>query len=351
MRAKKELLALCVALLLGAGCAPSENDIQSVAGRDSMKTRALASLNAGECTEAAETVEDLVLSEFADNEARELYATALACQGGMTSILAAMLKVSDQAAGLTTALWQTLTEIHYDADAEELERNYTAGFLAQDRFMSVVRPGVTIGVSNRFDLDEWNPASLLMNDREESGRLVQLFLSMQIMGQVQAAKADPDPTNFQRQRRLGATSATGTGWSAPENIDETACGWAGAAVTMIEGISEVASMAPDSVTPTLNSIAAIYGDIMDDACDSACQGIADPGLGVDFTGNGCAFAAGDCRGTDSAHPCLLALRNRNFCATSDANTTLDDKARCAASGIAKIVNDSVIPLIQWAGSP
>jgi len=120
---------------------------------------------------------------------------------------------------------------------------------------------------------------------------------------------------------------------------------------MIEGISEVASMTSDSVTPTLNSIAVTYGDIMDDACDSACQGIPDPGLGVDFTGNGCSYPAGACRGSDAAHPCLLALRNRTFCATADATTDLDDKARCAASGIAKIVNDSIIPLIQWAGTP
>ena len=343
-------VALTFALLGGvAACAPTET-IDSEAGRDSLKTRALAALNQGDCDEASSVIDDLVLSEYVDNEARQLYASALACDAGMSNLVTTTLLISENADGLTTGLWKTLTEVFYDSDLEELERKYTSGFSAQDRLMTIIKPGTTIGISNQFTVDEWNPGSLLISDREEESRLVQLFLSMQTLGQVQAVKADPDPTTFERQRRLGATSATGAGWNDPANIDETACGWAGAAVTMVEGIDEVASMTPDSVAPTLQFIADTYGDLLDDACDAACQGI-DLTLsgGADYTGNGCSFAADECRGTDSQHPCLMALRDRAFCATADATTTLDDKVRCAASGIAGFVNGALIG--GWTGTP
>ena len=337
-------------LALGSACAPSSDSIDTAAGRDSIKTRAASALNDSDCDGALSILEPLVLSEYSDNEARELYSSAYACDAGMSSLIGTTLLISEYSGSLTTALWQTLTEIYYSTDTEELARRYTSGFSAQDYFMSVITTGVTVAVENQFDIDEWNPASLQMSDRTESSRLAQLFLSMQTLGQIQVVKADPDPDTFERRRRLGATSSTGLGWDDPANIDETACGWAGAAVTMVEGIDEVSSIVPDSVAPTLAFIADTYGDLLDDACNASCQGLdATLSLGVDFSGNGCAFLDGDCRGPDAQHPCLMALRNRNFCSTTDADTTLDDKVRCAASGIARFVNRS--PLGGWTGTP
>jgi hypothetical protein len=342
--------ALALALVCSSACAPSADTVDTAAGRDSIKTRAVAALSDTDCDSALSILEPLVLSEYSDNEARELYASAYACDAGMSSLVGTTILIGANSGTLTTALWQTLTQIYYDTDTEELARRYTSGFSAQDYFMAVISNGVTVAVENQFDIDEWNPASLQMSDRKENSRLAQLFLSMQTLGQIQAVKADPDPDTFERRRRLGATSSTGLGWDDPANIDETACGWAGAAVTMVEGIDEVSGLVPDSVAPTLAFIADTYGDLLDDACNASCQGLdATLSVGVDFSGNGCAFSDGDCRGPDAQHPCLMALRNRTFCSTADADSTLDDKVRCAAAGIARFVNRA--PLGGWAGTP
>jgi len=339
---------LLVAGLLAA-CAPDES-VDTAAGRDSIKTRAVAALNDADCDEALTVLEPLIESSESDNEARELYASAHACKAGMTNMVETALLISGNAGGLTTALWQTLTEIYYDTDSEELARKYTSAFSAQDYFLSVIRTGVTVAVENQLDIDEWNPGSLQISDRSASSRLAQLFLSMQTLGQIQVVKGDPDPETFERRRRLGATSSTGIGWDDPLQIDETACGWAGAAVTMVEGIDEASDITPDSVAPTLAFIADTYGDLLDDACNASCQGLdATLSIGVDFSGNGCAFADGECRGPDARHPCLMALRNRNFCAEDNPDTTDDDRVRCAAAGIARFVNRSA--LLGWTGTP
>ncbi len=323
---------------LGA-CSMPTAGMSSAVGREALLEQAKEALSAGECVDAINSIEPLYQSEYSNNEIRELRAAAHACMAGMPSLLGVMVDIVENAAELGNpgGLWKVLSGMTYDADRDAVARKYTSALAATDALRTILIPDQVIALPNRIETDPFNLASLLISDRPANAILYNLFVSMVTVGLLENYGGQPNEDN-QRTVNLGANNTIADGWKALANIDETACGFAGEVVSLIDSIDASAEVLPESVKETLQTVSTLYGSLLNAECENACD--SDVAVGV----AGCDYGSSVCSGTDS-RPCLAALRNRNLCKTQDDTTLVDDYARCAAAGVATFVND--FPVLGW----
>jgi hypothetical protein len=235
-------------------------------------------------------------------------------------------------------LWKMLAGTFYTEDMTEAGSRFTAAWYAGDALQALIKENLLVPAPNRILFDGFNPGSTQLSDRQEIAIFYQIFISMAAVGSMEVRYGAPDSTTFARTKTLGDVSGSGDGWTVLENVDEAACGFASESVKLIDSINQSADFLPSDVQSTLSAIASLYGSALDTACNAGCTGAV----------TGCGFSAGECRGS-STSPCLEALRNRALCKTIDDSTLLDDKARCAAAGIAQFMSDSN-SILSWGAN-
>ncbi len=336
-------------LFFNSGCGAPAYDITTIEGKAAILDRVHLLLTSADCYDAVSTVEGLYNSKYTDNNVREARAASHACSAGVTDLLTLLNQIIENSSGLAgPGLWKTLTELFFVADTDAVaytdeqrnskhESRMISGWNSSDSLLSIINPGVSISPLNITFPESDNPGSIMVSDRLVNSNLFHIFVAMSIIGNTQARYGAPDPTTFARGQILGQTTGNALGWTLEEYVDEAACGYAGSIVTMLDSMNDVADNLTSSAKTTMATIASAFGSVIDQACDAGCQGLFP-------TGANCTFAAGVCANS-AKQPCLPALRNRKTCATKDLISDQDDKARCAAAGIASFI--SLSPL-GWA---
>ncbi len=339
-RIYSELVFAVAVLMVTASCGAPAYDHKTIAGKQAIIDQVHLLLTNSECTSAIASVEGLYNSEYTDNEVRYARAAAHGCSAGIEDLVDVMTFIMDNASSLAgPGFWKSLTELFYVVDdtktAEQLstlhESRMVSGWNSSDALMSIIGPGLSISPMNITFQNTYNPGSVVVTDRLVNANLFHLFVAMSVIGNTQARFGAPDPTTFARGQIMGASSGNTDGWTKEDYVDEAACGYAAGVVNMLDSINDTAANLTGAAKSSLETIATTFGDFVDQACDAGCQGTLFP------TGANCAFAAGICA-QSSKQPCLKAIRNRKLCATRDLISDVDDKARCAAAGIASFIS-------------
>lgn len=347
-------------LIFGVGCSVPRFDGSTLQGRRAILDATHKALTTGDCASAIAAIEPLYASEFTNNEVRYARAAAQACAAGMPNFITTLMTLSGRSGDITNGgLWSVIAEMFFTDDSDVADVHITAAWNASDSLMAILKPGAVIAAANKINSDTTNPGSVIVTDRFVDANFYLAFVSMAQAGALQSRYGAPDSaTEYERTKILGDQIGDNVGWTHVDNVDEAACSFASAVVTMIDTLKDAEDSIPDSMTASFGLIGD-YGDLLDDACNYGCRGEVNPDsfdqqgvpANTDYSVTGCTFnTPGDegCRGNGSNRPCLAALRNRTFCSTVDLTTTLDDRVRCAAAAIANFISRDAF---GWAGSP
>jgi hypothetical protein len=344
---------LSVLALAFTGCGVVRFDDGTLAGKRAALDEIHRLLTSGECTQAQIISQKLYDSaETVDNEVRYAHMAALACSGGVSNLLSLVIAIANNSGTLAApgGLWAVSTQLFYQSSLSVAESRFNAGIAASEAGSAILNPGVVVSLTNLLNADSANPGSASPDDREASANLYKVFVSLANLGNAQTRYGAPNSVTFSNGATfIGATASNPFGWSLVSAVDESACAYAASVVELIDTISAASSTLPSAIGGTLATVATLYGSELDTACNRACQGlgsiVAHP---VDYSGLGCPLVGNDrlgCVGPDGTRPCLSALRNRKLCATQNAQTVVDDQARCAAAGISHYI--STHPALGW----
>jgi hypothetical protein len=322
-----------IALLLSACTAPRFEG-STLEGKKAIIDAVDNDLTNLDCTSAITKIEGLYNSSNTDNEVRLARAAAQGCAGGAKDMVATMdLIIANPAVLAGPAFWELLAQMSWETSTTKLDTKITASNNSIDALFSAVSPGTIIAAADQINAGTPNVGTIVADDRVGDANLYLSFISMYLAGNLQDRYGAPTAT-FKRGQLMGQTASQPAGWTLNSNVTNDACAYASSLVNLMDAIDVVGkNLEKAEYAKAFKDIAGQLGPLLDEACDAACRG-EDTGV-VDYGAAGCAFAADhDCKGT-AARPCMLALRDRRICTSTDP---LAAKAKCAAAGIALFVS-------------
>ncbi|MBS1960101.1 MAG: hypothetical protein JST80_11555 [Bdellovibrionales bacterium] len=254
-------------------------------------------LTAGNCQNALDLSGQLYQSSYSDNNIRMLYASAHACNIGI-SLYKLLDDITTADFSTTDSIFRTLVRL-FPSKAATDTRLESAN-LAQDALMSTIPRGTVVGVSNSFYTTSFNPGSVLTRDRTLDANIYLTFISMASVGAGlnrfgYNAATDPATLGYGQEIAMPFTSQVAIKGDATKE----GCAIASSLLNMFDSIAILAAQTPGSVSAALTTMTTLLQTTMTSQATAQC-------IGDGFTGPECANAIqrlrfrGACFGSDSA---------------------------------------------------
>ena len=328
-------------------CSAPSFDISTEEGRRALKDEVNILLTNEECQQAISLITTLYNSEWSDDEARILFASAHACHASI-DFFEVLRDLIDNASNLTgTGMFSTISNLFKPKtgdDVFKIDSRLESSYLASEALMSVLDTGVTIPSQYSINSGTNNPGSLIAENRTAEANLNLFMVSLATLGHTQHRRGGASTNGLQTVTfpfRLEA-GLDGT------NVEEkSGCAYASALLNMIDGIDgsldEIGGTAAttlQSLSDTLKNGITIGADTygINTACAYGCLGQNETNTAlVDASCDPATttFVDGDCNpcpaGDTDCVQCPIALRDRDACET-------DLYASCAAAGIVRFAD-------------
>jgi hypothetical protein len=315
-------------LLTTAACTVPKYDGGNLQGKAAILDATHVALSSEDCTTAIAAIESLYGSSNTDNEVRMARASAQGCAAGVSNFFSTFGQLVSNADSLGgSGLWETMSKMFWETDADALDKRITAGGYSTDALMAATKAGSVIAATSQVG-GAPNVGSLLGADREDTANLYLVFISMSQIGALQNRFGSPNASTYKRGQIMGKTATNADGWTKATKVDSNACAYAAAILNMIDSIAAVSNALSGSSKDNFAKITDAFSVAIGAACNEGCKGVA--------YATGCGFTDDDCQGT-ATRPCPLSLHNRNSCTGSTS-----DRASCAAAGIAKFISSDVL---------
>lgn len=280
--------------LILAGCGRGPWDINDELDRAAMVQETRNALTAANCPAALDMSSQLFDSMYSNNNIRMLYASAQACNIGITLFtLIDDITASDFTS--QDAIFKTLVRLFPSKEATDTRLE--SAKLAQDALQSIMPAGTVVGAVDAINASGFNPGSVRTRDRTDDANIYLAFTSMATVGTALnrygfAAATDPVSVGYAQQVNLVATWANPT--AVKNDTTGDACAIASGLLNMLDGIDVLSDQAPGSVADALSLIVTNLSAVSTAAANAAC-------VGAGFSGTQCADA-------------LVRLRYRGSCA-------------------------------------
>ncbi len=301
-----------------SACSSANYDYSTLSGRAALLDAVHVALSKEDCTTAITLIEPAYHSQYSSDEIRKARAAAHGCAANINLFSLITDLADNNLAG--SGFWITMAKLFPSMQGDS---RVVAGQYALDALLAVRKPGSLTDASNLVNTGTSNVGSLIASDRTDESNLYLLFVSMALIGSLQNRYSETDPSTYHRTRKLGYTSANPDGWEIATNVNTDGCTYAGSVLHLIDSITQVGESMPGNLGSTFGTLGSALSMALDLACDQGCQGVA----GIGNYPSGCSMPAGSC------NPCPTALKNRNACTAA-----VNDKASCAAAGIAHFIN-------------
>lgn len=337
-RQRPEWIALVILMLvIGSACGAPRYDASTFQGKTAILDAVKIALTNDDCASAIINIEPLYNSAYTDNKVRMARASSQACAGGLDNLFKFIGDLADNAGSLAgPGFWKTMTKLFYKSNPDKLDSRITATWNATDAAMSVINLGTVISTLSQVNAGTQNVGSLVAGDRDPDANAFLMFLSMAVMGNMQARYGAPNPTTFAKGQNLGATASDPTGWTKVSNMDEYGCAYSAGILNFLDSIDAVSTQLTGKLATTMAQLGSTFGKAMALACTAGCTGTT---FNTITYNTGCVFTDTQCAGTTS-RVCPLALRDRTACTNSISN-----RASCSAAGIATFVSQD--PALGW----
>ncbi len=301
-------LAIC---LLSVGCGSSTLDATTADGKKALLDAVNIALSKKDCKGALSQIQSVYNSLNTDNSIRMATASAYGCAATINFFVLAMNLTANLGSLGGSAFWEFLVT---EFPSSSGDGRFEAGQLAQDALHSAIHPGAILLPEQKYNIDGFNPGSLLLSGRISDANAYLFFITLAEMGTVMNRYGSPYPN--------GKKSAD-LPWTTPTTVDADGCAYASAVVNFVDAIGGLADSTTGSMKTTLLALQSSFSAGIYQACDDAC-----------FTTCGLAHCT----------TCPLALRNRTSC-----TYLATDASSCAASGIVNFINNT--PLLGWLTGP
>lgn len=310
---KRLLLSSAIAFGLLSGCAGQKNlSCESNDGRNAIVAEVDELLSDQNCSGALSVIEYYYPREgCGTDEIRQARASANACAANINFFTLVQDLGNNNLTG--SELWITLTKLF---PSSATDQRLTAGQNSLDALFAIRKPGILTPPQYVINSSSIHPGSLQAFDRTEDSNLYGMLVSMSLIGTLQNRFGAPGG-NWHKTKKLGATVGNASGWEDPLFVDENACTYAGAVLSLFDSIGQVGQTIGTSLGGAagtgLVAAASTFSTVLDTACEAGCSA--------------CGLSAGSCT------PCPVVLRDRKSC-----TGVATDKATCAAAGIVTFIN-------------
>jgi hypothetical protein len=250
-----------------------------------MKVEIKQALTKNDCTTALSLSGKLYQSQYSDNEARMLYASAQACNVGI-QLYALLDDITNANFGDPDAIIRTFVRLFPSTSSDS---KMQSSWFAQDALQSILTPGVVVAPANAITAWANNPGSSSSLDRTLDANTYLLFVSMGVIGTTLnhfGYNLGETPSTYSYGQRVDLPWET----LAAVQADTTgaACATASSFFNLFDGIGAIVTYLSGTTNTQLNAVISVLPSVL--AGKGKIQCIAD-GFSSGTAGSQCEVAA------------------------------------------------------------